>query len=200
MNMSLQSSSINVPGFGVGGGSFMALSGGGQGGGGGMPGLGIAVPGLGLGGDPGRGMDFGMQRNDTVQSNNQNPNLNNRRMSHNSQTSRKIYPQGAESVRGGGGSFHASTQRDSMGTQDIYGNGMYANASMLYQDDTMTYDDGTYTGDIDDGKPRFKALPDWVTRRVSGKWVALFCFVLTTGLALSVLTYNFYLLSQGIVD
>ncbi|KAJ3139418.1 hypothetical protein HK101_003642, partial [Irineochytrium annulatum] len=51
--------------------------------------------------------------------------------------------------------------------------------------------------DMDGMAPVFRALPEWVTKRVSSRTVAIFCFTLTLVLALSVLMYDFVELGMG---
>ncbi|KAJ1549617.1 hypothetical protein HK405_004262 [Cladochytrium tenue] len=45
--------------------------------------------------------------------------------------------------------------------------------------------------------PAFKALPAWITRRVSSKTVAIVCFVLTLLLTIAVVVYDFVLIGLG---
>ncbi|KAJ3110522.1 hypothetical protein HDU96_006508 [Phlyctochytrium bullatum] len=51
--------------------------------------------------------------------------------------------------------------------------------------------------DDDDGKPSFKAIPPWLARYIRPKTAAIICFILTFGMAVLVVVYDFVLLATG---
>ncbi|KAJ3226256.1 hypothetical protein HDU81_007389 [Chytriomyces hyalinus] len=52
--------------------------------------------------------------------------------------------------------------------------------------------------DEEDMGPSFKALPDWITKYVKAKTVAIICFTLITTLTLAIITFNFVMLGYGV--
>ena len=70
----------------------------------------------------------------------------------------------------------------------------YSDQNSKYGGDSMyEYDDSENDEsiEIDDGTPPFTALPEWVTRRIRSRTVAIICFILTCGMAITVVIYNF---------
>ncbi|KAJ3070320.1 hypothetical protein HDU98_006674 [Podochytrium sp. JEL0797] len=59
--------------------------------------------------------------------------------------------------------------------------------------------DSTYfEDDFNSGPPSFKTLPEWVTKYVSSRTVAIMCFVFITTLTVAVLMYDFVMLGYGV--
>ncbi|KAJ3409941.1 hypothetical protein HDV05_004163 [Chytridiales sp. JEL 0842] len=174
-SMSSVGQGSGLPGIGI----QVSTMGGGGGGGLGAPGLG--APGLGapgLGGENGGSSYFNRPRRGSFA-----PSATN---------SNKIHPESINAFNQSRPISYTGTKtgtdRNSQSGSQIYG-------GYSYMDETATYNDNDQ--DFDDGKPRFKALPAWVTNRISSKTVAIICFVFMFGLALSVVIYNFVQLSQG---
>ncbi|KAJ3415554.1 hypothetical protein HDV05_004605 [Chytridiales sp. JEL 0842] len=197
---------LGVPSSGSRRGSFISTAGGmgvngsmmsfGQGGG--APGIGIQVPtmgGAGLGGGGGGLGAAGLGAPGLGGENGGSAFFNRSRrasFSPSATNSNKVHPESIHAFNQSRKMSYTGTQtgtdRNSQSGSQIYG-------GYSYMDETATYTDNGQ--DIDDGRPRFKALPDWVTNRISSKTVAIICFLFMFGLALSVIIYNFVQLGQG---
>ncbi|KAJ3108665.1 hypothetical protein HDU97_000521 [Phlyctochytrium planicorne] len=101
----------------------------------------------------------------------------NRRVSMGSFQSKKVHPEGEDGAQGGDRSTMNGRHRSSVADG---GTDVILNAE-----------------DDDDVTPGFKALPQWVTQRIPSRVFAIVCFVLTFGLALTVILYDFVLLGMG---
>ncbi|KAJ3009497.1 UNVERIFIED_CONTAM: hypothetical protein HDU68_002643 [Siphonaria sp. JEL0065] len=52
--------------------------------------------------------------------------------------------------------------------------------------------------DMESGPPSFKTLPDWITKYISSRTMAIICFTIITSMTLAVLAYDFVMLGFGI--
>ncbi|KAI9351397.1 hypothetical protein BDR26DRAFT_929851 [Obelidium mucronatum] len=100
--------------------------------------------------------------------------------------SRKISPFGYESQE----TFDFGKPKESQQTLMIDG--------LSYFGSSAGSSAGNMMDDMESGPPSFKTLPDWVTKYISSKTVAIICFVIITSMTLAVLTYDFVMLGFGI--
>ncbi|KAJ3207562.1 hypothetical protein HDU67_007377 [Dinochytrium kinnereticum] len=109
-----------------------------------------------------------------------------RRVSMGSFVSKKIHPSDAPSVD------YADSGNPFADKSTLNRNSLAAGGSIGPNGEIIVDDD-----DEDDGKPGFKALPPAVAKVIRPRTAAILCFVITFGLALTVLVYDLSMLGMG---
>ncbi|KAI8849201.1 hypothetical protein BC829DRAFT_392160 [Chytridium lagenaria] len=101
-----------------------------------------------------------------------------RKMSQGSFISRKVHPSDTPSI----------DYVDGQPRSSFLGGGSLTNGEVTVQG---------YEDEEDDGLPRFTAVPSWAMKYVRPRTAAMICFVITFGLALTVIVYDFAMLAKG---